>query len=126
MDDNNEVDSIAERLLMPGFGLGPFAYRVTLKKKLAEERDSKKFIQEISSQFCDLPNPMEDSTLQYLYDICLDALVDKMLVDKPRKITRQQGWSNSRRSLRALIKSPDPCIEQARDEKGYQLRETKS
>jgi hypothetical protein len=71
MDDNNEGKSIAERLLKPGFGLGPFAHRVTLKKKLAEERNSKKFIEEMSSQFCDLPNPMEDSTLQYLYDISL-------------------------------------------------------
>jgi hypothetical protein len=106
MDDNNEVNkSIAERLLKPGLGLGPFAYRVTLEKKLAEERDSKKFIKEISSQFCDLPNPMEDSTLQYLYDICLDALVDKMLVDKARKLIRPAGWSKSRRALRALIKS---------------------
>jgi hypothetical protein len=105
MDDKNEVDSVAEQLRMPGFRLGPFEYRATVEKKLAAERDSKKFIEDISSQFCELSSPIADSTLQYLYDICLDALVDKMLVDKARKITRQQGWSKSRRSLRALIEA---------------------
>jgi len=103
--DDNELESIAERLLKPGFELGPFAYRVMLEKKLAAQLDFKKFKEDMSLQFLYLPTRMTELTLRYLYDICLDALVDKMLVDKARKIIRPAGWSKSRKSLRALIKS---------------------
>lgn len=97
--------STDERLLKPGFRLGPFAFRTELEQRLGEELDFTKFRQLMSDQFVDLPQPLSDSTIEYLYDTCVEAHIDKAVMAKAREITRKKSWQRARRRLRRLITS---------------------
>jgi hypothetical protein len=97
------VDSATKRSLKLGFGLGPFTFRVKLVEKYRAELSVDAFKKEILGTF--FLQSLSERRIESLYEICLEAHVQKELMAKARAITRRDSWRRSRQMLDKLIKS---------------------
>jgi hypothetical protein len=102
-DGRDLREDISERLLRPAFGLGPFAFRAGLEAKYQAELNPDTFAQELREELADL-QPSKD-TIDFLYETCFDARIEKELMAKARTITGTDAWRASRKRLPRLIES---------------------
>ena len=102
-DGSDLQQEVAERLLKPAFGLGPFAFRAGLEAKYQAELNPDTFAQELGEELADL-KPSND-TIDFLYQTCFDARIEKELMAKARTITGAGAWRESRKRLPRLIES---------------------
>jgi hypothetical protein len=102
-DDLALQQAISERLLKPAFGLGPFAFRAGLEAKYQAELNPDTFAQELREELADLEPSKE--TIDFLYQTCFEARIEKELMAKARTITGTDAWRESRKRLPMLIGS---------------------
>lgn len=97
------MDSATKKLLKPGFELDPFAFRVALVEKYRAELSLDAFKNEITGKF--FLESLSERRIESLYEMCLEARLQKELMAKARGITGRDSWRRSRRKLDKLIKS---------------------
>jgi hypothetical protein len=92
-------DSIMNRLTDAGFGLGPFAFARALESKLEEEFKYDQFQKDLREQFLE---QISDATLQFLYETCIQARVERAVMNKARELMTAREWRQSGKDLRKL------------------------
>jgi hypothetical protein len=89
-----------EQLADAGFALGPFAFMKAVEDKLRSDFRFELFCGNMKDQFVEL-KPL-NTTLECLYDTCIQAHVEKLVINKAREIMRPRDWHRSWLELRRL------------------------
>jgi hypothetical protein len=97
------VDGVTERLLESALGFGPFSFRERLVKKYEAELNLDAFKKEMSGEF--FLESLSERKIDSLYELCLEARVQRELMAKARSITGRDSWRRSRQTLDKLTKS---------------------
>lgn len=84
----SEREELSLRLTIVGFGLGPYAFKEKMESKLREDLAVDQFCQYMCSQFVEL-KVLSQTDLEDLYEICIQALVERSVIDKARRAMSQ-------------------------------------
>lgn len=95
-------NELSLRLASVGFGLGPYAFKETIETKLREDLAVDQFCEYMRSQFVEL-RVLIKVDWEDLYEICIQALVERSVIDKGRKAMSQSKWERSILHVRRLI-----------------------
>lgn len=86
------------------FWLGPYAFQNRLEGRLRKQIHLANFSYELSQQLIDLEQPLPESTITWLYEICLRALAEKATVEVARKVFREQRSNQNEIRRNELLK----------------------
>jgi hypothetical protein len=97
----SEKEELSQRLTRIGFGLGPYAFQQKMEIQLREAPTVDQFCQYMRSQFVEL-KVLSNKDLDDLYEICIQARVERSVIEKGRKVMSQSQWKRSILRLRRL------------------------
>ena len=94
-----------KELVKEGFGLGPFAFVRDQEAKVWKEMPFPIFQARVKARICERNEELElpEAIVEWVYDLCIQARVERELVETARKLVRGKQWRLGERSTRRLV-----------------------